>query len=88
MNDNMKAVRIGDDWDSFLNEHPDLRVVKDGENIVSVEFPPDAENSTLIILEGEVYILQYSSTKYQCIQNFQSPKAKKSQLYKIISTLL
>lgn len=77
MNDNMKAVRIGDDWDSFLNEHPDLRVVKDGENIVSVEFPPDAENSTLIILEGEVYILQYSSPKYQCIQIFNLLRLKR-----------
>ncbi len=82
-----KAIRLDETWEYFLREHPDLKVVQEGDFITSVVFPADAENTTLVILEGEVYTLSYNSPRYSGTQHFQSDKARKSQLYELIAEM-
>lgn len=79
-----KAIRLNDSWDYFLREHPDLKIIKEDDKIVSVEFPADADNVTLVIVDGKVYALSYTSSLYDGeMQNFQSEKARNSILYRI-----
>ena len=80
-------ARTTESWEDFLSNHADLKIIKDGNNITSVEFPADAENTTLVILEGEVYTLSYNSPRYSETQRFQSNKARKSQLYELIAEM-
>lgn len=81
------VVRSNESWEHFVKNHPDLKIIKEGDCIISVKFPADAENTTLIIFEGEVYTLSYISPKYEKTQYFQSEKARKSQLYELIAKL-
>ena len=41
------VARTTESWEHFLSNHADLKIIKDGNNITSVEFPADAENTTL-----------------------------------------
>ncbi len=40
-------ARTTESWEDFLSNHADLKIIKDGNNITSVEIPADAENTTL-----------------------------------------
>ncbi len=58
-----KAVRLDEDLDCFLEEHPELSVVRRNGKIVNILFPEEAENITLIILDdvpNNVYAIQYA----------------------------
>ena len=83
--DNMKnkAIRLNETWEYFIREHPDLKVIKDGDNIQYIEFPEDAENITLVIVHGKVYNLSYNSSLYPDMQRYQSEDARNSVLYRI-----
>ena len=82
------AIRLNETWKQFEDEHPDLKVIRDGQVIKSIEFPADAENTTLVIFDGEVYTLSYNSPLYSETQRFQSDKARRSQLYELIAAML
>lgn len=77
-----QAVRIGEDWESFLNEHPEIQVKTKDNNIVDVIFPNDATNRTLIILSGYITHLEY------CLGDehvrYTSPDAHKSKIYELV----
>lgn len=54
------AVHIGDDWEGFLNEHPELKVeyIQDGY-INKVIFPHDATSTYISLFDGVVHALSY-----------------------------
>lgn len=72
------AIRIGDDWESFLNEHPELRVKKRDEKIVYVMLPEEADNFTLVILDGEVAYISYCYNDN--LVTYTSPTAHESKI--------
>lgn len=54
------AVRIGDSWESFLNEHPEVQVIEENSKIVGINFSNnDVTNLTFVILDGCVVHLEY-----------------------------
>lgn len=53
------AVRIGEDWDSFLNEHPEVTVKKSCGKIRNINLPSDATHVTYLISKGKVVFLEY-----------------------------
>lgn len=76
-----------DDWDDFENSHPEITVVRENEIIVQIEFPLEAEGVTCIIVEGNVYFLQYHLPSHKKTYTFRSKEARKSLLYELISSL-
>lgn len=55
-----KAIRIETDWESFLNEHPEITVLKsDTGKIINVFFPKGSTNTTLLLFDGKVICLEY-----------------------------
>lgn len=55
----LKAIRIGKDLDSFLNEHPEIRIQRRNNKITSIIIPYDAQNTFLYILNNELCCLEY-----------------------------
>lgn len=54
------AVRIGDSWESFLSEHPEIQVIEENSKIVDIKFSDnDVTNCTFVILDGCVAHLEY-----------------------------
>lgn len=55
-----KAIKIGETLQSFLNEHPEVKVIRSSNGrIRRVSFPEDATIVSLVILDNEVYDLEY-----------------------------
>ena len=75
-------IRIYHSWTSILEERPELDVRLNNGKITDVFLPKDAENTTLVILIGEVAHLEYflhgEYIKYT------SPNAHKSKLYELL----
>ena len=86
-NNKGKAIRLDDDWDIFLNEHPELVIeLKDGQ-VSNVIFPTDAENVTLVLLDNipnNVYYIQYTLPGNSDPIEYTSPEARKSLLYQLL----
>ncbi len=56
----IKAVRIRETFEDFLEEHPELEVVQnDKGHIISIIFPKDSEKTSYTIVYGEVASLYY-----------------------------
>ena len=55
----IKAIRIGEDLDSFLNERPEIKIFKRDEKITCICIPQDAILNFLLIHEGILYELEY-----------------------------
>jgi len=53
------AIRIGEDWGSFLNEHPELRVRQRNGKVAYIMLPEEADHLTFVILNGEVAYIKY-----------------------------
>lgn len=56
----IKAIRIGYDLDSFLNEHPEIRVIKAGEKITHIIIPEEVNINYLVISHGTIISFSYS----------------------------
>ena len=56
----IKAIRIGEDLNSFLREHPEIRIQKFNEKIIAITFPEDVIVNNLLISEGILYNLIYT----------------------------
>ncbi len=54
-----RAIRIGEDWASFLNEHPEIDVIMESGIITDIKLPQKATHSTLLLWNGEVLFLEY-----------------------------
>lgn len=54
-----KAIRIGEDWDSFLNEHPEIDVIASDGIITDIKLPQKATHITLLLWNAEVLFLEY-----------------------------
>lgn len=82
---NPKAKRLGEDWESFMSEHPELIVEKKDGKIVNIIFPPEAECRTLVLLENfpnNVYSLHYI---YEGVSiDYEAPEARNSLLYELM----
>lgn len=55
----LKAIRIGKDLNSFLNEHPEIRIHRRNNKIISIILPNDAQIVFLYILNNELCCLEY-----------------------------
>lgn len=55
-----KAIRIGNDLESFLNEHPEIRIVKRNEKIKFIFIPKDAIVHLLFMSDNIIYELEYT----------------------------
>lgn len=53
------AIRIGEDWESFLKEHPELKVKKRNGKIVYIMLPEEVDHLTFVILNEEVAYIEY-----------------------------
>ena len=67
----IKAVKIKETFEDFLEEHPELRVEKDSEgNIEHIIFPPEAEKTSYTILYGNIsiyYIYQGETIRFPVV---------------------
>lgn len=78
-----KAIRIGEDWNSFLNEHSDeIQVIEKDGKIIDITLPVNAENKTLVVLNGEVAHLEYFLGNNHV--RYTSPSAHKSKIYELV----
>ncbi len=84
---NQEPLHHFDDWDDFESSHPEITVVRENEIIIQIEFPLEAEGVTCIIVNGEVYFLQYYLPSTNESYTFRSKEARKSLLYDLISSL-
>lgn len=80
-----KAIRLEDDWECFLKEHPDILVEKKDGKIVNIIFPPGSEYNTLVLLSGKVYSLHYVLNDVSI--DYKSPEACDSLLYELLYNL-
>lgn len=80
--DTNKAIRIGEDWESFLNEHPEIKVKKHNGKILDIIFPQEAEIPTLLILGGKVAHLEYLFNGE--FVKYTSPNAHESKIYELV----
>lgn len=55
----LNAIRIGSDLDSFLNEHPEIKIARKNGKIVSIRIPEDALIFSLNINSNELISLEY-----------------------------
>lgn len=55
----LKGIRIGLDLDSFLNEHPEIRIHRRNDKIIGITLPYDAQIVFLYILNNELHCLEY-----------------------------
>lgn len=56
------AVRIGNDLDSFLNEHPQVTVDYDNSgNAIDVHFSEDCTSKTYSISNGKLVFLEFAT---------------------------
>lgn len=56
----LKGIRIGKDLVSFLNEHPEIKIVySDNNKITQIIIPEDAIMVSLIIADNILCDLQY-----------------------------
>lgn len=56
----LKAIKIGNDLESFLNEHPEIKIVRDYEGkIKRIHIPDNATIFSLIILDNSLCDLAY-----------------------------
>lgn len=62
----IKAIRIGEDLDSFLNEHPEIKIYSSDGKIVSILIPDDAMINSLIIIDKILYNLDYYYNDMRC----------------------
>lgn len=62
----IKALRIGEDLDSFLNEHPEIKIYSSNGKIVSILIPDDAIIYSLIIIDKILYKLDYYYNDMRC----------------------
>lgn len=56
----IKAIKIGEDINSFLNEHPEIRIVKRDGKIKSIHIPEDAILNFIFIADNTLYELMYT----------------------------
>ena len=56
----IKAIRIGEDLNSFLREHPEIRIIKNNEKVTHLILPEDANINYLVIIEGTIQELNYT----------------------------
>ncbi len=56
----IKAIKIQETFEDFLEEHPELEVIQnDKGHIISITFPKEAEKTSYTIVYGEVVSLYY-----------------------------
>lgn len=55
----LNICKIGMDLDSFLNEHPEIKLNRIGNEIISIQIPDDAIISFLYIKDSELLHLEY-----------------------------
>ena len=56
----IKAIKIGEDIHSFLNEHPEIKIFKWDEKIQLICIPEDAILNFIFIADNTVYELEYT----------------------------
>lgn len=54
-----KAIKIGKDLDSFLNEHPEIKIRKKNDKIIGIQIPIDADIVVLAIENSKLITLEY-----------------------------
>jgi len=55
----LKGIQIGKDLDSFLNEHPEIKITSHDNKIIQIKIPEDAIIVSLIIADNTLCDLQY-----------------------------
>lgn len=56
----IKAIKIGNDLESFLNEHPEIKLLKRDEKLKFILIPEDAIVHLLFIFDNILYELEYT----------------------------
>ena len=80
-------MRLESDWESFVNEHPELTIEEKDGQIVNIIFPPEAECKTLVLLEtipNHVYALSYIYNGK--LAHYEAPEARNSLLYELLNS--
>lgn len=75
-------VRIFEDWSSLLQQRPEIDVKFQNGAITDVVLPKEAQNTTLVILSGNVAHLEYFFNGEHI--KYTSADAHKSKIYELL----
>ena len=88
----IKARRLREgyyeDWNTLLNEHPEISLKTEGSKVIGVNLPETAVNVTCVIINNRIYTLEYydtSKTKGENHIKYVSPFASQSELHRIVN---
>lgn len=55
-----KAIRIGEDFETFLNEHPEIKITRNSEGKIKAIFIPEEADLVYISFSSQtIYELEY-----------------------------